>query len=814
MLQINKYNQKNINDLNINNQNLNEKKFISNESLNPGSDLNQEYDESKEESMSNSSINISNLNNTINTNNNKDFSKNILNYNNSNSNIDLFSSKSTNFASIIKFPNQYSEVIYENLYEKNDNNYILKNSIIISNDEEINKELYLKIIEEFYSKNLNNLENKNKYKICFLVIDSKKIDKLLSILNENFGKLKKIVILQGGKGKKMKNDYHKFAEFIQNADIFISIPDVFYKLLSIGFLKINQFSLLFIDDCHLCEGNHPYNILMQEFYYYYIYRKIYLKINNDYSLPIIIGFTDSPFFDKRIINNDNKCKQLLINISKNLDCQMIISPKLLSNNSTSNEDYSYIIYIQVENHLKNINIYEMIYKTIKHYFIEKMLKICLKNFLEQNQNFSFDKKNIETIGQKYLELEKAKFFSANYEEYLKIESNKNDLLFLSKNSYLFQIFEDMQKFLVIIIQNIDIQGMINFFIKYLELYQDILNQKSIDNAKLINELKYIVGIIKDTIKAFQHFQNVLHAQNIIFNNDRLIKFMSLLNKIYLQDKNSKTIIFVPSRKLAYVLNEYLNRNNLYKSEFIAGVNTKKDEYSFLSISPKITNNIINERNKKFNTGDADILICTPSIFDILQIIKCDCIIIFSELSNSKSDYIRIKNLAINHKSKLIIFTSDQNKVKTILMNKIIEHDNKLMKFFDINSIVKDFRGPNYYEEKIMNIQKQKYYIIEETQAKVSIRNSMILYNEINNWFLQQNQKIIINKFIEEYNIDKNKRFQCKIKLNEMFGGETISSDFCVDKQTSEAECLLILISFLHKVGNIIDDNLKIIDKFK
>ena len=39
-----------------------------------------------------------------------------------------------------------------------------------------------------------------------------------------------------------------------------------------------------------------------------------------------------------------------------------------------------------------------------------------------------------------------------------------------------------------------------------------------------------------------------------------------------------------------------------------------------------------------------------------------------------------------------------------------------------------------------NIEKQKYYIIEDTQAKVSIKNSLTLFNEINNWFLQQNKK--------------------------------------------------------------------------
>ena len=239
----------------------------------------------------------------------------------------------------------------------------------------------MKIIEDFYySNSKKNAVDKDMNKICFLVIDSKKIDKLLYKLNESFGKYKKVMILQGGKGKKMKNDYNKFIEFIKATDIFIAIPDVFYKLLSIGFIKIYQFSILFIDECHLSEGNHPYNMIMQEFYYYYYYRNLVLKINYIYSLPKIIGFTSSPFFDKRIINNDNKCKQFLINISENLDCQMIMSLKNNDNNlyNSFNENNTYIDnieYIQVESYLKEKNNYEIIYKILNHYFLEKMLKL-------------------------------------------------------------------------------------------------------------------------------------------------------------------------------------------------------------------------------------------------------------------------------------------------------------------------------------------------------------------------------------------------------------------------------------------------------
>ena len=791
----------NINNINnINNNIINNSKQNFNFIM--SSDLNQEY-EGDELSESIDNLSINNTNNSLNL--KKNFNNNCKKIYHD-SNIDLFSSKSTKYSSIINIQlSQDAEKIYNNIYE---NKYI-KNSIIISNDEEINKELYLKIIDDFYIEK-NNMRDRNINKICYLTIDSKKIDKLLNIFNENLGKRKKIMILQGGKGKKMKNDYNKFKEFIQNTDIFISIPDVFYKLLSIGFININQFSILFIDDCHLCEGNHPYNIIMQEFYYYYIYRSNYLRIKESISIPNIIGFTDSPFFDKKIISNDNKCKQLLMNLSTNLNSQMIISPNLLNNNNDN--DNNIYIYKLVENNFtkEKIEKYNIIYKILSHYFIEKMLKSSFK-YLIQNKNLSYDKKSIDQLGQNYLNYTKQKFFSRNYEEYLKIESNKINLSSLSRDSLLFNILEDMIKYLIIIAQYFDILSLINFFRKYSELYKTILNQNgdiNINNKMIIKEIEDLIAIIRDTKNALEHI--VKNGFNIF--NDRLTKFTSYLKNIYNLDKHFKTIIFVPSRKLAYTLNEYLKRNNLYKSDFIAGVNTKKEEILFLSLIPKITNNIINERNKKYNKGDIDILICTPSVCDILEIIKCDYIIIFNELSNSNSDYIRIKNLANNKKAKLIFFTYEENKSKNLFMKKVEDHDFKIIKFFENNQIARDFRSSNYIQEKISNFEKQKFYFISETQAKISVRNSLALFNEINNWFIQQNQKLIVNKYIEESNKDKLKKFKCTIELNGILGNKSINSDFCGDKQSSEAECYLILIIFLHKIGYI-DDNLKIIDKF-
>ena len=635
-----------------------------------------------------------------------------------------------------------NEKIFEYLYEDIKQNK-LKNSIIILDKGEQSKNIYEKIINNF---NAVTTSNKQINKICFLILDSKKLDKLSEDLKLAFIN-KKISILKGGKGKKMKSDYDVFKTYFEDADIFIAIPDVFYKLLSIGFIKIYQFSLLFLDDCHTCEGNHPYNIIMQEFYYYYFYRYYTLKILNSYSLPNIIGFSDYDFLYEKIINKDDKSKKYLTNISENLNCQIIISPKILEKNNNINNDEN-IEYIVVKNHLNNENI-DIIYEVLKHYFIEKALELSFKNFISKNK-----KNNLE---------------------------------------------ENILDYLILIFQNFDLDEIISLFNKYFILFENIIyTQKNSSESININleEIKYFQGIIKDCLKAFQH----LLYKNIKYNNDRIIKLLSKLELIYNENKNSKIIIFVPFEKLAFLLNDILKRNK-YISEYIIDINTN-DDLSHFSLLSKTTYNIINEINQKYISGDINILVSTPSIIEFFDIDKCDYIIVFKELSNLIIDYTKIKKLSTNIRAKLIVFSTESMYIQKFESKSSVKLQN--------NEIVKDFRRNDFIQDKIKMIEKNSYYFIEETHAKVSIKNSIMLFNDINNWFISQNIKIIVNKFMDEYFIGKVKKYKFKIELDKKFGDTKIFSHSFGDKQTSEGDGLLQLIGFLHKFG-VIDNHLRIIE---
>ena len=55
----------------------------------------------------------------------------------------------------------------------------------------------------------------------------------------------------------------------ESYNIFVAIPTILYKLLSKGFLKISEINMIIFDECHHANADHPYNKIMNEFYFFY-----------------------------------------------------------------------------------------------------------------------------------------------------------------------------------------------------------------------------------------------------------------------------------------------------------------------------------------------------------------------------------------------------------------------------------------------------------------------------------------------------------------------------------------------------------------
>ena len=679
---------------------------------------------------------------------------------------------------------------YQNILNCIINNKEIINTVIISENDNLINYIILEII--------NNNLCKNK-KICFIVSENKKAQNIYELYNNKQNI--KALILQKSKGKKSKNDYQSFIQQINEINLFIVLPNVLYKLLSIGFIKIYDFGQIIFDDCHLCDSNHPYNMIMIEFYFYYFKNQNICK-----KLPNIIGFTNSPYKDKNIVKNSKKCVELLKTISENLNCQMVVDPAIFENKNNNEED---IEFIAVESFMKDKNKVDGINIIHFKFFFGDILDLCLEDYLKNNgEKPELNSGNKNEIKKKYLNTLKDKFNAETFEKYNSIETSERSLHFLSANSLMFQTFEDMQKHLINIIQNFDLEEIYNFFKKYKELYEANLKKPNDDNY-LKKLYKKLLFIFKVNFKAFESLLN----KNVTYKTDRLNKFIIKLNEIYSYNINFKTLIFVPNRKIANIIYNYLNRddkNNIFKdkSKYLVGTNGKKDENIILTLATRITNFELNERIKEYNENKIQILICTPPAIEYLIKEKCDYIIIFTELSNSNNDYEKVKDKAKTCKAKLIIFGNEPNKIDDSLKIKKDKEFMQLKNLFMEDEKIKNpknFRSSNFVENK--NIDKLVIYYIPNTEAKMTLKNCMLLFNEINNLYLSKGIKININKQIVSY--DKEQKFVCQINFQYKNNyNVTFMSKKYNDKQSAENECYFYYITFLHQ-KQLIDDHFRL-----
>jgi hypothetical protein len=333
--------------------------------------------------------------------------------------------------------------------------------------------------------------------------------------------------------------------------------------------------------------------------------------------------------------------------------------------------------------------------------------------------------------------------------------------------------------------------------------------------KLYKKLIYLFAINK---KVFENLKN----KKMEYKTERLNKFMSKLNEIFTYNKNPKTLIIVNNRKMVNILYNVLNRNSpeninyRNKVQFLVGSNNKKEDNSNLTLSTRITMNEINERKKEYNENKINILICTIPALEYLTKEKCEHILVFSDMTQIKNDFEKIKEKVKNSKANLHIFSLESkiNNINMILGNANSSDKNnknefaQLQKYFlDKNKKIKNpnnYINKNYIEEK--HLEKNFYYYIANTEAKMSLKNCMLLFNEISNLYISKNIKIDIKKKMDQ--ISKEPKFICQCDFQWSIYRAKFTSNECNDKQSAENECFMKYIIYLHK-SELIDDHFRI-----
>ena len=285
---------------------------------------------------------------------------------------------------------------------------------------------------DIYNNNEKSKVDKNK-KIIFLVGDTALVDQqkkeISSILNIE------VDTIQGKKDSKSKKDKDFFKIKWNSSNIFVAIPDVLYNLLSHGFIKIFDISMLIFDECHHAKDNHPYNKIMEEFYFYY---KKEERIDQ-FKYPRIYGLTASPL--KNSIKGDSL--QVLANdglqkLCQNLDCSIVIDPEMINSyakemkpGETIDQYLNDDIYVEVECHT-NVKEYKNIFNILYDECFVNLLVVAFSSIKNKHPEYSEDiyKKN-------YIKYIKEKYKAINIEEYNKITQNYNNLYNLRNYSPFF-----------------------------------------------------------------------------------------------------------------------------------------------------------------------------------------------------------------------------------------------------------------------------------------------------------------------------------------------------------------------------------------
>ena len=710
-----------------------------------------------------------------------------------------------------------------------------RNSIIYMETGKGKTIVSIMLIADFLGIDINKDQNpkldKSK-KIIFFVCDTALVDqqkkRISSILNVEVG------TIQGKKDKKSKNDYDSFKKKWESLNIFVAIPSIIYKILSCGFIKIFDISMIIFDECHHTADDHAYNKIMTEFYFFY---KKVPSIAKKYNFPIIYGLTASPI--KTGIKGgilESTAYDALQKLSENLDCVIVIDPDMINSNAKEikigesidhylDED----IYIEVQYHTE-IKEYKLIFKTLYFECFSKFMKIAFSSvkvyYPDYSNNFYIEK---------YREYLMEKFKSQDLNEYNKVNQNYDYLYNLRKYSPFFLIFEKLLRQIFMILENLCLDSLISYFGRLIQIYNSLyqrktekeetnsFNKSSISLISLENEddddetdvLRLSTDSIDELIEIYSNvfgkLKEIKEKTNYI--SDRLKKLFAKIKDLFSQNKESKFIIFIANRIVAHFLKPALSsflKNNFKNKQCdeIIGINKRKSEGG-TTLTPSLTLKKLNEIITNFNEDKFDILIGTSAIEEGLDIQSCNAVLALVEINTPKT-FIQIKGRARKSNSHFYIFTNSKKTAK-LKVKDFITMGKKMKELFNGN-IVNDFRSKDYISKKPDFI----YDMDTKTHSKITWGNVSIFFNEIKQQIESKGVIFQTNIVLQKVkSLKGNPEFVYKGIINLSTNLKNLQDKFPYqtklqnDKDSATKMCQLYLLNVLKK-SNYLDSHLKFI----
>ena len=509
----------------------------------------------------------------------------------------------------------------------------------------------------------------------------------------------------------------------------------------------------------------------------------------------------------------------MIELSENLDSQIVIDPDAIKSFNEIKQDKAISNgkeYIETKSHIYDVKYNELV-QMLKEYLLFPFLDLCFQETL-------IDNNSNDMLKEQYKQFIDMKFTSLNFAEFVKIIPKYTDIYNLQDKHILFTIFAKIQRNIFMLLENLNLFSLVQFIMKYKEIYSHKISlynnnnniiqtdlEEYIDMTKLSKEQIHQIHLLFISIE--KQLINKFTTEQFDYYSDRLRELINKLSEIYRSDINNKVIIFVSNRTVSFFLEEIITGtlqliNQNLKCVSVIGTNRHKTEHNSL-FEPKITSNQLNTRINDFNTNKANVLIGTSTVEEGLDIQSCNIVIVFSELTTAKS-YIQMKGRARKDNAKLLAFTSNKN-ASLNLISDFIQLNECMQRLFGIEEYVKDFRREGFVSKKKFD----EFYYVPQTQAKLTLRNVIPIYNDITQQLTNKGLGVKVNKKCSEEIVNKIKCFKYEMEFkggvvgyNSKYDEFKISSKLYNDKQSGENECLLKFIENLHKL-NYLDDNFKL-----
>jgi hypothetical protein len=193
----------------------------------------------------------------------------------------------------------------------------------------------------------------------------------------------------------------------------------------------------------------------------------------------------------------------------------------------------------------------------------------------------------------------AYFLSPILSEYNMIVETNSYLYSLRNKSPFFYVFEQIQRQIFMIINNLCLDSVILFFNRLTEIYQELIisnshieynsNNSCLLNSIDDNEEDYICDNSSFSLDELNQINNIfINTKNKLtqmkegknYISDRLIQMFKKIDEIFTSNKQSKIIIFIANRIVAYflspILSDYLTKNHPdIKCKEIIGLNKHK-----------------------------------------------------------------------------------------------------------------------------------------------------------------------------------------------------------------------------------------------